>query len=174
MYPEVAGGLQRAFTPVQPLRPRAQPSRVSGHDRHWCNAAFHRPSPLTPSLRLAPPHHARNLRVQFSRNELMTEVILDTEVMPREPHDCLPAHMTVVPALLNGRCQDAMARLGPRAVAAAAASRPFGVMPLTGSWVTGLDAQLVGGGGCLWHRWSEAHRLFRIHRCMPAYPVSPA
>lgn len=82
----------------------------------------------------------------------MTEVILDTEVMPREPHDCLPAHMTVVPALLNGRCQDAMARLGPRAVAAAAASRPFGVMPLTGSWVTGLDAQLVGGRGCLWHR----------------------
>ncbi|GLC49109.1 hypothetical protein PLESTB_000183400 [Pleodorina starrii] len=85
-------------------------------------------------------------RVQFHRGDLMTEVIRDTDVMPVDPHECMPLHMAVVPFLLNGRIYDParLASLRGLLPPAGMGLRPptLGMRPL-GSWAYGMDSQMM-------------------------------
>ncbi|EFJ49734.1 hypothetical protein VOLCADRAFT_89488 [Volvox carteri f. nagariensis] len=85
-------------------------------------------------------------RVQFHRGDLMTEVILDTDVMPVDPHECLSLQMAIVPFVLNGRAYDPVrlatlrGLLPPQGVALRPPTLP--ARPL-GSSATGLDTLMM-------------------------------
>ncbi|GIL51183.1 hypothetical protein Vafri_7252 [Volvox africanus] len=85
-------------------------------------------------------------RVQFHRGDLMTEVIPDTDVMPLDPHECMPLHMAIVPFLLNGRPYDPVRLASLRGLLPppGMALRPPTLPPRPlGSFATGLDTQMM-------------------------------
>ncbi|GIL75304.1 hypothetical protein Vretifemale_5122 [Volvox reticuliferus] len=85
-------------------------------------------------------------RVQFHRGDLMSEVIPDTDVMPLDPHECMPLHMAIVPFLLNGRAYDPVRLASLRGLLPppGMALRPPTLPPRPlGSYATGLDTQMM-------------------------------
>lgn len=82
----------------------------------------------------------------------MTEVIRDTDVMPVDPHECLPPSMAIVPFILNGRPYDATRQAGVRGMVPAPGLplRPptLPMRPL-GSYTMGLDTQMVSQRICI-------------------------
>ncbi|KXZ49229.1 hypothetical protein GPECTOR_22g820 [Gonium pectorale] len=82
-------------------------------------------------------------RVQFHRSELMTEVIRDTDVMPVDPHECMPPHSAVVPLLLNGRPYDPIRLAELRGLLPPQLKQATGLGRPLGSWTSSLETQLM-------------------------------
>ncbi len=88
--------------------PSGKGARLGGEGA--CPGPKQTPTGRLPNCPTAPPSNRStdqptDRRVQFHRSELMTEVVMDTDVASADPHESLPPALAPVYAgrLLNGR-----------------------------------------------------------------------
>ncbi|KAG2443833.1 hypothetical protein HXX76_002176 [Chlamydomonas incerta] len=87
-------------------------------------------------------------KVSFLRSELGADVVRDTDVMPLDPHDCLPLALAPPhPALLNGRPHDPLRLAAARAAAGMGGGGLLGGAGGPLGLLGGLGSPTMGGGG---------------------------